>query len=185
MSNQEEEEQSRWFAEEVQPHESGLRSFLKRASPARSDEDDLVQETYMRLLRAREKGEIRSAKALMFTIARNALRDFLRRKGKNPNIPVTETDEIAVLDDGVGVVESVCRQQELALLAEAINHLPERCREVLLLRKIKGHSQREIADLLGITENTVESLTTKGVRRCSKYLRTRKVTRRNQDVTRI
>jgi RNA polymerase sigma-70 factor (ECF subfamily) len=80
---------------------------------------------------------------------------------------------ISVLHNDESLVELVCRREELALLTDAINSLPERCREVILLRKIKGLSQREIAELLGIAEHTVESLAAKGVRRCADYLRAR------------
>jgi len=164
-------DQAQWFAEEVQPWEKALRAYLIRSLPSHADVDDLVQVSYIRLLHAKEKGVIRATKPLLFAIARNAVRDFLRGKSEAVLVPLTETAVLPVLEDRCGVVEHVCRQQELALLAEAIHSLPERCREVILLRKIKGLSQREIAQLLDIAEHTVESLATKGVRRCADYLR--------------
>ena len=63
---------SRWFAEEVQPHEAVLRAVLSRLVASLSDVDDLVQECYLRTLRARERVPIRSPKAFLFTTARNA-----------------------------------------------------------------------------------------------------------------
>lgn len=59
------------------------------------------------------------------------------------------------------------------MLAEAMRSLPVRCREVLILRKIHGLAQKEIAQRLGISENTVESLVSRGLRRCASYLRPR------------
>ena len=162
---------SQWFADEVQPHEQSLRSYLSRALPTSADVDDIVQETYARLLRAKAKGEIRSTKALLFAIARNGVHDFFSRRGKLDFVPITENTVFPVLEGEADLVESICHEHELALLSEAINSLPERCREVLLLRKIKKLPQREIAKLLNITENTVESLAVKGVRRCADYLR--------------
>lgn len=164
-----------WFAEEVQPVEPSLRAYLRRSLPSEGDVDDLLQDSYIRLLKAREKGTIRSTKPFLFAIARNAVRDFIHRKAGPNVIPITETDVLPVLDNDKGVVEFVCRTQELTLLAEAISTLPERCREVILLRKIQGYSQKEIALLLGIAEHTVESLASKGVRRCAEYLRDRGV----------
>lgn len=134
------------------------------------------------MLRARSTGEVRSVKGLLFAIARNAVRDFLRRTTKVVHIEVTETAILPVLNNDDDVVESICRLQELALLKEAINALPERCREVLLLRKIKGMPQRDIAKLLSISENTVESLAVKGARRCGEYLRARGVGPREHHV---
>lgn len=164
-------DQSRWFAEEVLPHEQPLRSYLRQSLPSLADVDDLVQDCFARIVRARSTGTVRSPRPLLFAIARNAVRDFIARKSRAELVPITETGEIAVLEVDGDVVESVCRKQELALLTEAIQALPERCREVVLLRKIKGLSQKEIAELLGIAEHTVEALAAKGTRRCAEYLR--------------
>jgi RNA polymerase sigma-70 factor (ECF subfamily) len=164
-------DQARWFTEEVLPHEPPLRSYLRQSLPSLADVDDLVQDCFARIVRARSTGEVRAPRPLLFAIARNAVRDFLHRKGRAELVPITETDGADVLVSDSNVVESVCRSQEVALLAEAIGSLPERCREVLLLRKIKGLSQREIAELLGIAEHTVEALAAKGTRRCADFLR--------------
>ena len=168
-------DQSRWFAEEVLPHEQPLRSYLRQSLPTLSDVDDLVQDCFARMMRARNTGTVRSPRPLLFAIARNAVRDFIHRKCRAELIPITENEEFAVLEEGSDVVELVCRKQEIALLTEAIHALPERCREVLLLRKIKGLSQKEIAELLGIAVHTVEALAAKGTRRCADFLRARGV----------
>jgi len=64
----------------VQPHESSLRAYLRAVFPSLPDLDDLVQETYLRLIRARESGRVNYAKAFLFTTARNAAIDFFRRR---------------------------------------------------------------------------------------------------------
>jgi RNA polymerase sigma-70 factor (ECF subfamily) len=166
-------EHVRWFTEEVQPHERSLRAYLQAAAPNPADVEDLLQESYLRLLRVRSSAPIQCVRALLFAIARNAVRDAVREKLANREIPSTEIDAFPVLDDSADVVDLVARRQEQALLAEAMRALPERCREVLILRKIHGLSQRDIAHKLGISENTVESLVSRGVRRCANHLRWR------------
>jgi RNA polymerase sigma factor (sigma-70 family) len=163
----------RWFTEEVQPHEASLRGYLRHSLKSFADVDDLVQECYARMLRARRRGEVRSSRAFLFTIARNAVRDLLRRRAVSDALPITENAALPVLEDSPNVVEFVSRREELALLTEAIMALPERCRHVFLLRKIQGLSQKEIAANLGISENTVETLVAKGARRCADHLRAR------------
>jgi RNA polymerase sigma factor (sigma-70 family) len=164
-------EQARWFAEQVQPHEKSLRSYLRHSLTSVADVDDLAQECYARLLRQRDRGGIHSTRAFLFTVARNAVRDLLRRRAVSEAIPVTENTPMCVLEEQPTVVEFVSRREELALLKEAITALPERCRHVFLLRKIQGLPQREIAVRLGISESTVETLVAKGARRCADYLR--------------
>ena len=165
-------ESTRWLTEEVRPFDLPLRAYLSRSLPSQADVDDLVQDTYVRLLKAKGKGSIRHIKGLFFAIARNLVHDFFRQKNDANVVPITESGVIPVfLSNDESLVEGVCRREELALLCDAFNSLPERCREVIMLRKIKGLSQREIAELLGIAEHTVESLAAKGVRRCADYLR--------------
>lgn len=161
---------AKWFAQEVQPHEPALRAVLHK-SFAGSDVDDLVQESLIRTWKARTKGPVESGRNFLFAVARNAVRDLIRRRSTSKAIPVTENERLDVLEDKPGVADIVSRQQELELLEEAVRALPERCREVFLLRKIQGMSQREIASRLRITENTVESLVAKGARRCADYVR--------------
>lgn len=161
----------RWFATEVQPHECSLRAYLHAAAPQTVDAEDLLQDAYLRLLRVRASEPIRCVRALLFAIARNAVRDAVRQKIADRKIHDPGVDPVDVMDETPGVVDLVSRRQEYGLLAEAIRALPDRCREVLVLRKIHGLSQKEIAGRLGITENTVESLVSRGVKRCANDVR--------------
>jgi RNA polymerase sigma factor (sigma-70 family) len=157
-----------WFAEQVQPHESALRAYLHGlVSPA--EVDDLVQETYARLLRARDRGPIASPRGLLFATARNAARDLFRRRTVANTFPITENDLSCVFDEAPGVPEAVSRRQETDLLAAAIATLPPRCREILVLRKFENLSHREIAGRLGIAEHTVEAQLTKALHRCEAF----------------
>lgn len=164
-------ETTHWFVEHLQPHEPSLRAYLRSSLSSASDVDDVVQDTYTRILKMRQTTDIRSGQAILFAVARNTVRDMIRRQSVAQHEPITETAASSVLQDKADVVEFVSRQQELAMLADAIRALPTRCREVLLLRKIQGLSQKEISARLDITENTVETLIAKGTHRCREYLR--------------
>ncbi len=161
-------ETARWFAEEVQPHESTLRGYLHRIA-AWTDIDDLVQETYTRLLRVRAKGEVRSTRGLLFATARNAARDLFRRRAVARTGSVAELDCTQVADEAPAPDEAVARSQEVELLSAAIAALPERCREVFVLRRFEGLSHREIAERMNISEHTVEVQLTKALRRCEDF----------------
>lgn len=160
----------RWFAEYILPHEPMLRAWLRTRFPSLYDADDLVQETYARVLHARATVPIATAKAFLFTTARNLAIDRLRRAQIVDIESLAEIERLSVFDDMPGVSETVERRQELELLTQAIQSLPERCRQVLTLRKIYGLSQREIAAQLGISEHTVEAQVGNGMRRCAEFL---------------
>lgn len=157
-----------WFGREVLPHEPALRAYLLgRLSPA--DVDDVVQDTYTRLLRAYERGGIQSPRGLLFATARNAVRDLHRRRAAARTIPIAQIDLSRVFDESAGVPETLSRRQETDLLCDAIDALPPRCREILLLRKFENLSHREIAARLGISENTVDAQLTKAMHRCADH----------------
>lgn len=164
-------ELARWFADEVAPHEESLRAYLRVSAPTPADIDDLVQESFLRLIRLHETSSIRCPRALLFAIARNAIRDAYRRDRLRQHIPLTEEEARDVLDQAADVVDLVSRRQEQTLLTEALQDLPDRTREVLLLRKIHGLSQKEIAARLSISVNTVESTISRGLRRVAHHLR--------------
>lgn len=169
-------DQSRWFAEEVQPHESSLRSYLKGSFPAVRDVDDLVQESYLRLLKARAAHPIQCARAFLFGVARHLAVDVIRKeKRTTAHEVVADFGSLDVLEDKADAAETASVRQEIALLAEALHSLPPRCREVMILRKLDRLSHREIAQRLGITVATVEAQIFRGMEKCTHHLRSRGV----------
>jgi RNA polymerase sigma factor (sigma-70 family) len=149
-----------------------LRAYLFRYVRNRSDVDELLQETYARLLVAtRQEGPaVHSVRALALTIAKNVALDHLRHRDVVPMELVSDLTRLDVLDEKAQVEEIVNSHQELALLAEVIGMLPTRCRQVFTLRRVYGLSQREIALHLGISEGTVEQQLARAVRRCADEL---------------
>ncbi len=81
-----------------------------------------------------------------------------------------ENELINVLDDRDTIPETVARNQELALLTEAIQTLPERCRQIFTLRAVYGMTQREIGEKLGISDRTVAAQLAIGVAKCTSFM---------------
>jgi RNA polymerase sigma factor (sigma-70 family) len=166
-----------WFFR-VLDHERDLRAFLSRPLPHPDDVSDVVQETYARLLALspERRSAVRNWRAFLFVTARNVAMDHLRRREV---VSLDALAEISLMD----VVlrgsqerrpdEIVNLTQERLLLSRVIASLPEKCRQVLVLRKIHGLSHKEIALRMGIAEHTVEKHVSHGVRLCAGRLPTR------------
>lgn len=170
---------ARWFVDEVQPHESALKSWLRVRFPWLLDVDDIAQEAILRLWRRRLRPDsvpLKSTKAALFAIARNAAFDVARRKAIVEIDSTSEMEHLSVLDPA-DVVETVSARQELEFLADALRGLPTRCRQVVTLTKIYGLSEREVAARLQISEHTVRTQVVRGMERCTDYLRRKGVTR--------
>jgi RNA polymerase sigma factor (sigma-70 family) len=162
---------SKWFTNEVHPHDSSLRAYLRGSFPAVRDVDDVVQESYLKIWNARPKRPIACARAFLFRIARNVALNLLNRERISPIDAVKDLAILPVVEDGRSAATAACIQEELLLLAQAIDSLPARCREIVILRRIKNVPQKEIATRLGIAEETVEVQVARGVKRCGEYLR--------------
>jgi len=161
-----------WFIEQILPFEGALRGYLGRLLRRPHDVDDALQDTYARLivLGEEERSRIRQVHAYVFKVARNVAIDRLRKQPIISLERLTEVEELDVIDESVDGYAEINARQELLLLQQAIASLPDRCRQVLTLRKVFGLSQKEIAAQLEITENTVERHIANGMRACADYL---------------
>ena len=168
-------EEVRWFSDEVRPHEASLRSYLRGAFPSVRDIDDVVQESYLRILRARLVHPIQSAKGFLFKIARHVAIDGVRMDRISPIDRTRDLAGLAVLEEGPDAAERVTRQEKVTLLAAAILSLPNTCQEIVILRKLKNVPQREVAAQFGVSEKAVEAQVYRGMKRCERYLRKRGV----------
>jgi RNA polymerase sigma factor (sigma-70 family) len=171
------ETDAQWFRENIRPHERELRAYLRGRFPTLPDVDDLVQETYARLLRARESGHATLTRAYLFVVARNVALDLIRREKTISVERLGEMERLNVVEEGPDAAEALSHEQELALLDAAMRALPPRCREVLTLRRIEGLSHRAIAEKLGIAEGTVNAQLAIGLMRCRQFLCAHGVTR--------
>jgi RNA polymerase sigma factor (sigma-70 family) len=160
---------ARWFTDEVLPYEAKLRSYLRHRFPTIRDLDDIVQETYVRLCRERQAGKNFEARSYLFPVARNVAIDIFRT---SRTVAIGGTGEFARMGafaEGPDAAESASRDQEVALLHEAIGALPARCREVFSLRRFGGLTHREIGVKLGISQNTVDAQLCNAIFRCREY----------------
>lgn len=164
-----------WFKSEVQPHEPALRQFLRQRVGRAADVDDVVQESFIKILRARSVGQIRSAKAFLFTVARNTASNIFRKQKIFAPVPVDELPEWRVLDGEQDVTLAVNHRLQEELLANVVAALPERCREIFLLRASDGLSYAEIARELGVAESTVRTQMARALTKCAAALEERGV----------
>jgi RNA polymerase sigma-70 factor (ECF subfamily) len=170
-------EDNRWLTDEVLPHEAALKAYLRSHFPDLRDVDDVVQESYVRLLEAKRHHDIVSPRAYLFTTARNLALSILRRPRIFSDQPVTEITGPGVMDIGPDAADRLIQRQEIALLMDAIDALPSRCREIFILRKLNNLSQKAIAARLGLSAQTVQVQIARGAAKCAAYLRAHGVSR--------
>jgi RNA polymerase sigma-70 factor (family 1) len=115
--------------------------------------EDVVQDCFVNILeREYTEGQLKNMKSYLYTAVRNNCISLLRKQ-KNIDTNITPQD----LDGEISDDEAVERSVNEANLWTAVDTLPERCREVLLMSKRDNMKYREIAEELGISEKTVEN----------------------------
>jgi RNA polymerase sigma factor (sigma-70 family) len=165
-------DQTGWFAETIQPHDLALRRYLRSRFPS-IDAEDVVQESYFRLFKARAKGKFAFSKAYVFAIARNTARTLLHRRRIYSSTELADLPDPAVLEEKSDVSDRVNDQLRFQLALEAIDQLPPRCREIFRLAALDHLPTAEIVRRTGLAENTVYAQLAIGVRKCSEFLRER------------
>lgn len=153
-----------WFAREILVHEQALAHFLRRCWPHRDELHDLRQEVYVRVYEAAGKALPTTPKAFLFATARHLMADRVRRSRVVSIEAVGDFESLNVLIEEVTPERWSSGRQILKRLTEAFDRLPDRCREVIWLRRVEELSQKEVAMRLGISEKTVEKHLAKGVR---------------------
>lgn len=161
-----------WFVEEVAPHGNQLKAWLRNAFPSVRDVDDIVQESYIRIWRSYASQPVKFTKSLLFTIARRLALNVVRKDRRSPFLAVTDFERLSTADSTTheAGASALGHAEEVELLAEAIDALPSRCREVFILRRLQGIPQKEIAARLGISEETVQRQAANGLRRCEQFV---------------
>lgn len=156
------DERALWLGRHVLPHEPALRAWLRRKSLGGLDVDDIIQETYTRLVAADSVAHVHDARSYAFQVAGSVVIDHLRRMKVVSISQAPNFDYLEVVSDEPSPERQVIDRDELQHLAKMIAKLPGRVREVFTLRRVYGLSQREVAERMGIAESTVEKHMSRG-----------------------
>ena len=176
-------ERGRWLARHVLPHEALIRSKLKDMCLYDLDIEDVIQETYAKFLTLPSLEAIRYPKQYALLTARGIVIDHLRHSRV---VSITTTGNLELLDVAephANGEERIEFQQEILAVGAALKQLPAMCRETLILRRVEGLSQREVASRLKISEKTVEKHMANGVRLLIKIFGRGGKTRANTSTT--
>jgi len=153
-----------WFVREVLPLEAALMQFLQHNWRNKSDIADLRQEVYVRVFDAARKEIPARTKQFVFATARNLLINRIRDESVVPIQAVADLDALDIAKDEPGPERSVAARDELRRLQSALDRLPPRCREAVILGRIEELPRREIAARMGVSEDTVTEHISKGMR---------------------
>lgn len=150
----------------LQRHRQSVYDFVLRSVGVynTTQAEDLTQETFLRVVKQAATYEPKSKfTTWLFTLARNLCIDASRRRKHRKTQSLDAQDEEGhslldrTADKGLAVDREAVSLELRARLERAIDELPDDQREVFLMRESADLSFKEIADVIGISENTVKS----------------------------
>jgi RNA polymerase sigma-70 factor (ECF subfamily) len=139
-----------------------LLRFIGRRVPSRGDIEDLAQETYLRLLRARDLGTVRNPQAYLLGIASHIISEWRHRQ--MPAGPFSAVDEESLSDESLPEL-SVEADLSRALLERTLQEMAPMTRAVMVLRFREERRCEDIARELGLTDRQVRRHLTRGYER--------------------
>lgn len=152
-----------WFVREVLPLEPLVRRFLKRGWHREADLEDMCQDVLVRTYEAAQIRIPEPAKPYVFSVARNLLINRLKREQIISIEAVADIEDVDVATEEPGPDRTVAARQELKRLRLALDRLPGRWRDAVVMRKIDGLSRQEIAARMGLAESTVAQHLANGI----------------------
>jgi RNA polymerase sigma-70 factor (ECF subfamily) len=155
---------ARTLTERLAPRVIG---YAARLLKDRAEAEDVAQDAMMRLWKIAPEWRTGEAKVTtwLYRVVTNLCTDRLRKKRG------AALDDIAEPEDGKPSQEAVLMQkQRVDALNVALSTLPDRQKEAVVLRHIEGLSNPEIAQILDIGVEAVESLTARGKRALAQAL---------------
>lgn len=138
--------------------------YAMRLLADRAEAEDVTQETMLRLWRVAPEwraGEARVS-TWAYRVVTNLCSDHRRARQRRPAVALEDAPEVA--DGARGVVAGLIEADRMAALKAALDLLPKRQRQAVVLRHIEGMANPEIAEILGVGVEAVESLTARGKR---------------------
>ncbi len=147
-----------------------LKRFLARFFSDSQDIEDVAQEAYLRAYVAEQQKEIEQPKAYLFRIAKNLALTTLTKKSKKITGYLEESGASVVIECGAAADSEVEAQESLGLYCEAVAALPQKCRQVFLLRKIHGLAHKEIAERMSLSVSSVEKYLLRGILECKAFV---------------
>lgn len=156
------------LGEMIAEHQGALYAFLLRMCGDPHQAEDLVQETFVRALRAAVRYRPQaSVRTWLFSIAANLMRDWWRRQAVRKEVALTEY----IIMPGDSPEEAVFRGLGNRRVRLAILELPVEQRSAVVLRYFHDLTYQEIAEVLVCPIGTVRSRIHNGVTRLRELLR--------------
>ncbi|WNO52412.1 RNA polymerase sigma factor [Stakelama saccharophila] len=152
-----------WFLDEILPHEPIFRAKARTLANSDEEASDLLQEAFAKLMSVDGWQAIECPRAYTLSILRNLAIKRLRRAKLIEFRQLADAGRDEPADIAPDAFQILAGRDQVRLVLEIIDALPERNRRVVRMRRIEGKSLKQIAESLRLSQSTVEKRLARGL----------------------
>ncbi len=149
----------------IEQHRHELFIFLVRRVACSETANDLLQDTFFRLINARSSQPIKNPRAFIYRIAANLATDHLRRH-RYDNVDLNGIEIATIADEAATPEQCLLSRQQLDLCEQALDQLSPLCLKIFALSRFEGYTHQQIAEELGISVSWVEKNIIRALKQC-------------------
>lgn len=139
---------------------ASLLAYFLRRTGSPQEAEDLTQETFVRLIGSNTFENAEEARAFVFRVASNLLRDRARSQTRLRRFPILPIDSVAgdepKLVEGIDPERVLISRENLTEVLACLDELGERTKNIFILFRLEGMRHKGIAAFYGISVSTVE-----------------------------
>lgn len=151
-------------------YSQALHRFLARCHVQRDDVQDIVQETYCRVLNSGELERIRYPRAFLLRVARNVALNAAKHRRTAGDYDAVDVSDVELEDGQPSPYRRLKAEQELTIVRSALTELSPKCREVFVLNRFEYRTYGEIAQELGLSVSMIEKYVSQALAHLRKRL---------------
>jgi RNA polymerase sigma-70 factor (ECF subfamily) len=163
------------FEEFYEKHYFNVYRYVCKRIGVTEDAKDLTSEVFFACFKSYEKYDSTKSSLVswLYVITNNRLKIYYRDKKNTEPIDDYLGDVALSYDDDLGQAAYIDELRDV--LADALSELPERSRQIMVLKYFEDKSAEEIADILGLTPVNVRVIASRAIKQLKSFLSNNKI----------
>lgn len=139
-------------------YQSKVRAYIFSRIANHYDAEDILSQVFLKVTENIDVYDPSKSSygTWIYTITQNTVRDYFRRCQHNTDVELS--DDMPLVDLNTNVENSILCKESLHALSEALNQLPERERDIIILRFYHGLPAKEVSEKVGVSYANVRYL---------------------------
>ncbi|MFZ5942116.1 MAG: RNA polymerase sigma-70 factor [Bacteroidota bacterium] len=147
-----------WFSRIMEEYYTQLIDFARIITQSSEISEEIVEDVFIKMWkRDEEVSQIENLRAYLFKAVRNTALNYLKKESRSLEVYLDELPPLRISCNHADPEETLISKELNEAICRAVDGLPAKCKIIYKMAREDGLKHREIAELLGISEKTVEN----------------------------